>query len=307
MAYTAIVEGREKRFIKGAFGKYLSPDRVAEITRDPSALKLGGEKLPLSLLFSDLSGFTTLSEEMDAQELIAMLNEYLQEMTDVVFAEGGYLDKYIGDAIMAFWNAPSKVPDHPDRALRTAILMQRRMDELNERWRERGTGRETLKVRIGVHTGDVVVGNVGGKDRFDYSAIGDAVNLAARLEPANKTYDTLNMVSEVTLAMAQGSYRVRELDTIAVKGKEAPVTVFELLEMDGVALRPAKEAALKHYSDGLDAYKRHEWTRAKEHFSAAVGACPDDGPSLLYVERCIENEAEPPPPDWDFVVRRTEK
>jgi len=307
VAYTAIIEGREKRFIKGAFGKYVSPDLVAEITEDPSALELGGEKVPLSLLFSDLSGFTTLSEEMDAQELIAMLNEYLQDMTDVVFEEYGTLDKYIGDAIMAFWNAPTRVPDHPDRAMRTAILMQRRMDDLNRRWHDRGTGRETLKVRIGVHTGDVVVGNVGGKDRFDYSAIGDAVNLAARLEPANKTYDTLNMVSEVTLAMAEGRYRVRELDTIAVKGKEAPVTVFELLEMDGVALSPSKEAALKHYAAGLNAYKQHEWTKARGHFSAAVEACPDDGPSLLYVERCIENEAEPPPPDWDFVVRRTEK
>ena len=307
VAYTAIIEGREKRFIKGAFGKYLSPDRVAEITEDPSALKLGGEKVPLSLLFSDLSGFTSISEDMDAQDLITMLNEYLHDMTNVVFEESGYLDKYIGDAIMAFWNAPTKVPDHPDRAIRTAILMQRRMNDLNERWHARDGGREPLMVRIGVHTGDVVVGNVGGKDRFDYSAIGDAVNLAARLEPANKTYDTLNMVSEVTLSLARGQYRVRELDTIAVKGKEAPVTVFELLEMEGVALDDAKERALEHFAAGMEAYKKHEWTNARRHFSAAVEACPDDGPSLLYVQRCIENEADPPPADWDFVVRRTEK
>ncbi|NND83722.1 MAG: adenylate/guanylate cyclase domain-containing protein [Acidimicrobiia bacterium] len=306
VAYVAIVEGREKRFIKGAFGKYLSPDVVAEISEDPSALTLGGEKRPLSLLFSDLSGFTEISEEMDAQDLIALLNEYLNDMTQVVFDEKGYLDKYIGDAIMAFWNAPKAVPDHPDRAMRTAILMQRRMASLNERWSAEGD-REPLKVRIGVHTGEVVVGNVGGEDRFDYSAIGDAVNLAARLEPANKTYDTLNMVSETTLAMSDGAYRVRELDIIAVKGKDEPVRVFELLEMEGVPLEAAKERALPVYEEAMALYKERRWADAKQRFEAAVAACPGDGPSLLYVERCAENIADPPPADWDFVVRRTEK
>jgi adenylate cyclase len=307
VAYTAIVEGREKRFIKGAFGKYLSPDVVAEISEDPSALTLGGEKRPLTILFSDLSGFTTISEDMDAQDLIALLNEYLNDMTQVVFDEGGYLDKYIGDAIMAFWNAPRDVPDHPDRGMRTAILMQRCMNELNERWAGQDPNHVALKVRIGVHTGEVVVGNVGGEDRFDYSAIGDAVNLAARLEPANKTYETLNMVSEVTLAAGRPEYRVRELDYIAVKGKDEPVKVYELLEFDGVELAPEKEAALKHYAAGMEAYRRHAWEEARRHFEAGASACPDDGPCLLYMDRCRENIDDPPPADWDFVVRRTEK
>jgi class 3 adenylate cyclase/CHASE2 domain-containing sensor protein len=307
VAYVAIVEGREKRFIKNAFGKYLSPDVVAEIAEDPSALTLGGEKRPLTLLFSDLSGFTSIAEDMDAQDLIALLNEYLSDMTQVVFDESGYLDKYIGDAIMAFWNAPKEVPDHPDRGMRTAILMQRRMRALNERWTTNGSGRQPLKVRIGVHSGEVVVGNVGGKDRFDYSAIGDAVNLAARLEPTNKAYDTLNMVSEATLLAAEGRYRVRELDTIAVVGKDEAVRIYELLEMEGVALGPAKEAALERFAEGMEAYKRHGWGAAKRCFEAAVAACPDDGPSLVYVRRCGEYLADPPPPDWDLVVRRTEK
>jgi adenylate cyclase len=307
VAYTAIVEGREKRFIKGAFGKYLSPDVVAEISEDPSALTLGGEKRPLSLLFSDLSGFTTLSEEMDAEELIALLNEYLHDMTQVVFEENGYLDKYIGDAIMAFWNAPKEVPDHADRAMRTAIFMQRRMTALNERWSADDPEHVSLKVRIGVHTGEVVVGNVGGEERFDYSAIGDAVNLAARLEPANKTYDTLNMVSEVTLAAGRDEYRVRELDFIAVKGKDEPVKVYELLEFAGEELPPAKEKALEEYAAGMEAYRQHDWTGAMARFQAGLDACPDDGPCALYVTRCRENIDDPPPPDWDFVVRRTEK
>ncbi|MCH1570983.1 MAG: CHASE2 domain-containing protein [Longimicrobiales bacterium] len=307
VSYVAVVEGREKRFIQGAFGKYLSPDVVAEIFKDPSSLTLGGEKRPLSLLFSDLSGFTTISEEMEAQDLIALLNEYLNDMTQVVFDENGYLDKYIGDAIMAFWNAPKDVSDHADRAMRAAIFMQRRMDDLNDRWAERAENHEPLKVRIGVHTGEVVVGNVGGEDRFDYSAIGDAVNLAARLEPANKTYDTLNMVSEVTLSAGEGSYRVRELDLIVVKGKEQPIKVFELLELEGVELSAQKEDALRHFAAGMAEYKEHRWEEAREHFERAVQACPDDGPSILYVTRCDEHIADPPPLDWDFVVRRTEK
>jgi adenylate cyclase len=307
VAYVSIVEGKEKRFIKGAFGKYLSPDVVAEISEDPSALQLGGEKRPLSLLFSDLSGFTTISEHMDAQDLIALLNEYLQDMTQVVFDEGGYLDKYIGDAIMAFWNAPKEIEDHPDRAMRTAIIMQRRMDALNQRWGEGDPDHEDLKVRIGVHTGEVVVGNVGGEDRFDYSAIGDAVNLAARLEPANKTYDTLNMVSEVTLEAGKGEYRVRELDNIVVKGKDKPVKVYELLELAGVELAPAREEALALYEQAMEAYKNHEWEEARLLFIAGTKANPEDGPCRLYVSRCEDNLAYPPPSDWDFVVRRTEK
>jgi len=308
VAYVAVVEEREKRFIKGAFGKYVSPEVVNRISQDPAALKLGGQSRPLSILFSDLRGFTEMSERMKPEELLTLLNEYLDNMTAIVLEEQGTLDKYIGDAIMAFWNAPEDVPDHADRAMRTAIVMQRHMEQLNRRWSVERPDHETMEVRIGVHTGEVVVGNVGGSARFDYSAIGDAVNLAARLEPANKTYDTLTMVSQVTLETGDPSrYRVRELDYIAVKGKEEPVKVYELLELTGVELPDDKEAALLEYERAMAAYKNHEWARAKEHFKAAVAACPDDGPSALYAERCDAHIASPPPPDWDFVVHRTEK
>ena len=308
VAYLAIFEKREKRFIKRAFGKYVSPDVVNRISQDPAALKLGGQSRPLSILFSDLSGFTTIAERMSPEDLLTLLNEYLDDMTAIVLEEQGTLDKYIGDAIMAFWNAPEDVEDHPDRAMRTAIVMQRHMDELNRRWTEANPDHEPLEVRIGVHTGEVVVGNVGGSARFDYSAIGDSVNLAARLEPANKTYDTLNMVSQITLEAGDASrYRVRELDYIAVKGKEEPVKVYELLELAGTELPRDKEEALVHYERGWAEYKRHEWSRAKEHFQAALAACPNDGPSALYVNRCDGHIASPPPPNWDFVVHRTEK
>jgi adenylate cyclase len=308
VAYVAVVEGREKRFIKGAFSKHVSPELVDEIAENPALLQLGGHKRRLTLLFSDLAGFTTLSENMDPEELLSLLNQYLDDMTKVVLEEGGFLDKYIGDAIMAFWNAPRDVPDHADRGLRTAVVMQRHLNELNRRWREENPAHEDLKVRIGVHTGDVIVGNVGGEQRFEYSAIGDPVNLAARLEPANKSYDTHSMVSQITLEAGEpGRYRVRELDYIAVKGKEEPVKVYELLELAGVALPPEQEAAIRLFELGLAAYKRHEWARAKEHFEAALAACPTDGPSRVYAGRCADHIVAPPPPDWDFVVHRKEK
>jgi adenylate cyclase len=308
VAYVAVVEGREKRFYKGAFSKRVSPELVEEIAENPALLELGGQKRQLTLLFSDLSGFTTLAENMDPVELVALLNQYLHDMTQIVLDEGGFLDKYIGDAIMAFWNAPTLAPDHPDRGMRTAVIMQRHMAQLNGRWREANPAHEDLKVRIGVHTGEVVVGNVGGEQRFEYSAIGDSVNLAARLEPANKSYDTLNMVSQATLeAGTCDAYRVRELDFIAVKGKVQPVKVYELLELTGVALPPDKEDALLHYEAGMAAYKCHEWAAARQHFEAALAACPTDGPSRVYVGRCVEHLAAPPPADWDFVVHRTEK
>ncbi len=307
-AYVAIVEGKEKRFIRSAFGKYVSPTVVGQISENPDALKLGGKKVPITVLFSDLAGFTDMSERMDAEELIAHLNQYLSEMTDLVMAEEGTLDKYIGDAIMAFWNAPTPVPDHADRALRCAILMQRKMDDLNERWLGHDAEAETMVVRIGLNTGEVVVGNVGGKDRFDYSAIGDAVNLGARLEPANKSYGTLVMASENTVQAARReNFRLRVLDFMTVKGKIEPVSVYEVLEMAGVALPPEKEEALEHYEAGMKAYRGRDWELAREYFKAAVDSDPGDGPSKLYMERSNENIANPPPADWDFVVRRTAK
>jgi adenylate cyclase len=307
-AFVAIIEGKEKRFIRSAFGKYVSPDVVRDIATNPDALKLGGQKRSISVFFSDLAGFTTMSERMTPEALIAHLNEYLTEMTQVVMDEAGTLDKYIGDAIMAFWNAPNDLPDHADRAMRCAVMTQRRMDELNKRWRADDPEAEDLVVRIGINTGDVVVGNVGGENRFDYSAIGDAVNLGARLEPANKDYDTLTMVSQFTVdACDREAFRLRELDFIAVKGKVEPVPVYELLEFAGAELAPHREEALAHYETGMSAYKNMDWELALTYFEAAVEADPTDGPSKVYLERSRENIADPPDADWDFVIRRTVK
>jgi adenylate cyclase len=308
VAYVSIVEGKDKRFIKSAFGMYVSPDVVNQIAVDPDALRLGGQKRKLSILFSDLAGFTDLSETLDPGDLISLLNEYLSDMTRLVLDEGGTLDKYIGDAIMAFWNAPADVPDHADRALRCAVVMQRRMRKLNEEWATRDPDHRTMKVRIGINTGEVVVGNVGGKEKFDYSAIGDAVNLAARLEPANKTYRTLTMASEFTVAEAEpGAFRLRKLDRIAVKGKVKPVTVYEVLEEAGVQVHWKREEAIAQFDAGLRTYLNRDWEGAAGFFAAALVADPDDGPSAVYLERARRHAEDPPPEDWDFVERRTTK
>lgn len=307
-AYVSIVEGRDKRFIKSAFGKFVSPSVVDEIAENPEKLKLGGQTCEISVLFSDLAGFTSLSEDLEAEALVALLNDYLSEMTELVLAEDGTLDKYIGDAIMAFWNAPKTVPDHADRALRCAIMMQRKMQDLNARWREADPDAKEFVVRIGINTGEVVVGNVGGKNRFDYSAIGDPVNLGARLEPANKSYDTLVMASEYAVdAATRSDYRLRELDLLAVVGKEEPVTVYEVVEFAGAAIALEKEEALQHYEAGLSAYRNRDWELAAQYFGAATESDPEDGPSKVYLDRARQYIATPPPTDWDFVVRRTKK
>lgn len=303
-SYISIVEGKEKRFIRGALSKYLSPVVVDELVADPSRLKLGGEKRHLSILFSDIEGFTTLSESMQPEGLVALLNEYLDEMADIVMREGGTLDKYIGDAIMALYGAPTSLPDHATRACRTALRMQRRLDQLNEVWGE--TDRPALAMRIGVNTGWPVVGNIGGDKRFDYTALGDAVNLAARLEPACKTYGVSTMISGATREAAGPAIITRELELLAVYGKEEPVAVYELVALAGEELG-AKAELISLFEQGLAAYRNRDFELATPYFQAAAEIDPMDGPSLLYLERCRNFIVNPPPAEWDGVERRQVK
>lgn len=303
-SYISIVEGKEKRFIRGALSKYLSPVVVDELVADPSRLKLGGEKRHLSILFSDLAGFTTLSESMAPERLVGLLNEYLDDMADIVMSEGGTLDKYIGDAVMALYGAPTALSDHAIRACRTALRMQRRLDRLNEQWAERDL--PELAMRIGVNTGWPVVGNIGGDKRFDYTALGDAVNLAARLEPACKTYRVSIMISSATRAAAGEAIVVRELELLAVKGKEEVVPVYELVALAGEDLGPKAEL-IRHFEHGLAAYRGRDFELAVQYFQAAAEVDPMDGPSLLYLERCRTYIVSPPPAEWDGVERRQVK
>jgi len=306
-AYVSVVEGREKRMIRGAFSKYVPSDVVDDLVADPTKLKLGGEKRTVSILFSDVAGFTSMSEVLTPETLVSVLNEYLDEMSDIVFDEKGTLDKYIGDAVMAFWNAPAPVPDHALRCCRTALRMQTRLGQMNEEWKQNGKEWPALHIRIGLNTGTPVVGNIGGDKKFQYTALGDAVNLAARLEPACKGYGVAIMIGEATRVEAGDWIQVRELDMLAVYGKAEPVRVYELLGLADDKLDEVLEEALGHYEHGLDAYRRRDFELAVQYFRAALEVCPDDGPSELYLDRSEECIVNPPPADWDFVERRQVK
>ena len=307
VAYVSVVEGREKRMIRGAFSKYVPPSVVDDLVADPSRLKLGGEKRTVSILVSDVAGFTSMSEVLPPETLVSILNEYLDEMSDIVFDERGTLDKYIGDAIMALWGAPTPVPDHALRACRTAVRMQRRLQQWNEEWQARRADWNPLHIRIGVNTGTPVVGNIGGEKRFDYTALGDSVNLAARLEPACKSYGVSIMIAEPTRVGAGDAIAVRELDMLAVYGKAEPVKVYELIGMADDAVDQSFAEMLEHYTNGLAAYRRRDFELALRYFETALELVPEDGPSQLYRERSEDYITNPPPADWDFVERRQVK
>jgi adenylate cyclase len=225
-------------------------------------------------------------------------------MTDLVHQEGGTLDKYIGDAIMALYGAPAPLPDHAVRVCRTALRMQRRLDQLNVRWAEQD--RPQLGMRIGVNTGFPVVGNIGGEKRFDYTALGDAVNLAARLEPACKTYGIKTMIAHGTKEAAGHAIQTRQLDLLAVYGKEEPVPVYELVALAGEELGEMGEL-IEQFEKGIDAYRNRDFELATQYFQAALEVDADDGPSHLYIKRCEEYIANPPPAEWDGVERRQVK
>ena len=218
-------EGRQKRFIKNAFKHFLSPAVIEQLIVHPERLKLGGERRLLSIFFSDLQGFTSISENLDPETLIELLNDYLTAMTNIIHDEGGTIDKYEGDAIIAFWNAPLEISDHAVKAVRAAIRCQAKLQEMRPEFRKQ-IGAE-LHMRIGINTGIAVVGNLGSHNRFDYTIIGDAVNLAARLEGANKQFGTFTMISQSTCDLANKHFKTRELARLAVVGRKEPVTVYE--------------------------------------------------------------------------------
>lgn len=224
-------EGRQRRFLKQAFRHYLSPHVIERLLEDPDRLRLGGERRELTILFSDLAGFTSLGESLDPEQLTSLLNDYLTLMTDIILEEGGTLDKYEGDAIIAFWNAPLDQPDHAARACRAAVRCQRALAANRARWR-RICGRD-LFMRVGLNTGEVVVGNLGSQQRFDYSILGDAANLAARLEGVNKVFGTGCLASSTTMDRAGSVVLGRELGQVQVVGRQEPVTVHELWGMAG--------------------------------------------------------------------------
>jgi adenylate cyclase len=284
------LEGRQKHFIKQAFKLYLSPHVIERILKDPSQLRLGGERRTLSIFFSDLEGFTSISEKLDPSALTSLLNDFLSDMTEIILEEGGTLDKYEGDAVIAFWNAPLAQPDHALLASRAAWRCQKKLAERREEFRAK-TG-ALLKMRIGIHTGEAVAGNMGSRQRFNYTVLGDAANLASRLEGANKVFGTYTMLSETTRAAAGDEIRAREIGSLRVVGRAAAVRVFELL---GLAGDPAP-AWLPDFERGLGLCRAG---RAREAL-AVFEEIPDDPVARAYAERC-RALLNAPGSSWDGV------
>jgi adenylate cyclase len=297
--YHFVVERKQRLLIKAMFSTYVNPSVVEELIINPEKLKLGGERRELTVLFSDIEGFTTISEGMTPETLVGLLNEYLSAMTEIVFKNDGTLDKYEGDAVMAFWGAPIPQSDHALRACFSALQMQNKLASIRSSWQERW--RAPLNIRVGINTGEMVVGNMGGFGKFDYTVIGDSVNLASRLEGANKQYRSGIIVSERTYELVKERLIGRELDLIAVKGRVAPLRIFELLGVSNGAPGQTWEEFLGLYTAGLTFYRSRNWKGAKKKFKEALALKPDDYPSQLYVERSSHYTVNPPPVGWNGV------
>ena len=303
--YDYVTEEREYEHIKGAFQHYVSPDVIDEIMQYPEKLNLGGERRVLTVLFSDVQNFTAIAESMDSVKLVELLNEYLTAMTDIVLKYRGTLDKYIGDAIMAFYGAPIARADHAFLACYTAIGMVEELQKLREVWAARKLPQ--LNMRLGIHMGEATVGNMGSAKRFDYTVMGDTVNLASRLEGLNKAYGTAILLTEDTAWVVEGSFVLREIDMVQVVGRKQPVRIYELLAATGTSLPKAQEEAYSAYATGLEAYRQQSWDEALELFQHSLALWPQDGPSRTMVERCQIYQQASPPEEWDGVFAHTHK
>jgi adenylate cyclase len=302
--YRYMTEERERKKVRGAFQYYLNASVVEQMLKDPEKLKLGGEKKDLTVLFSDIRGFTSISEHMTPERLVKFLNEYLTKMTDIVFKYDGLLDKYMGDAIMAIWGAPLDQSDHPLRACYTALEMVEELRLLQQKWATEGMPR--MNIGIGINAGPMVVGNMGSERRFDYTVMGDSVNLGSRLEGLNKLYGTNIIISEMTYERVREEILGRELDLVRVKGKDQPVKIYELLSRRAKTL-PEQKALAEEFQAALGEYRNRNWETARKIFQSILERYPADGPARLYVERCQTLEKTPPPEDWDGVYTMTTK
>ncbi|MBF0498896.1 MAG: CHASE2 domain-containing protein [Candidatus Riflebacteria bacterium] len=297
--YSAYAESREREKVaRFTFGRFVSAAMVDQMLQNPDSVKPGGEKRTLSVIFTDLAGFTSISEAMTPEGLVMLMNEYLGEMTSILFEYNGTLDKYIGDALMGFWNFPAERPDHAIAACRCAIAMQQRLVELRKRWKERGL--PDVSMRAGINTADCVVGFIGSEiHQMNFTCMGDGVNLASRLEGANKAYGTLMMIAESTRdAIAGTDIRTRFLDFLAVKGKEKPIRVFELIGLLGIDDKIWR-VILPAYEKGIEQYLARSWEDAIASFTQVLALRPDDGPAKTYIDRCRAFSLEPPGEKWD--------
>jgi adenylate cyclase len=301
--YRYLTEERERKKIKSAFTFYVSSSVVNEMLKYPEKLKLGGDRKELSVLFSDIRGFTTIAEGLTPEDLVHLLNEYLTVMTDVVFKYNGTLDKYMGDAIMAIYGAPLDLPDHPIKACRSALEMIRELKRLNQKWI--GEGKQPMDIGIGINTSPMMVGNMGSEQRFDFTVMGDSVNLGSRLEGANKNYKTNIIISEFTFDRVKNEFVCMELDSVRVKGKSQPVKIYNLVGYKD--LPDIQEAVVNEFNQALTLYKKRKWDEAIHIFENITVMDPNLYAAQAYIERCLDLKKKPPPADWDGVYEMTTK
>lgn len=301
-SFRYLVLERSAREMRSMFSSYLSDKLVSRLEKDPDAARIGGDNKEVTILFTDIKGFTTFSEKHTPQEVVARLNEYLAAMVQVIERFDGTVDKFIGDGIMAYWGAPLAQPDHAQRAIACMLAMKEKMQELSIKWEREGV--EPFFIRGGVQSGEVVAGNIGFRGKkMEYTVIGDTVNQAARLEGTAKYYGVQFLVGESTCQLTRDSYRYRELDRVRVVGKQAPVTIYELC---GKQTEPESEL-VRRFNVGLTLFRERKWVEAAVCFSAIINELADDRTSRIYLERCDEFQKIPPPLEWDGVSNRLDK
>jgi adenylate cyclase len=306
--YRVLIEEKEKRKVRAEFSQFVPPEVVRRVLIDPKLID--PKKTSITVMFSDIRGFTTISEKLDAQELALFLNQYLSEMSSIVFKNNGTLDKYIGDAVMAFWGAPYEEPGHETKACNAALDMMARVHALQKQWEAQG--KPKLEIGIGLNTGVASVGRMGSALRKAYTALGDSVNLSSRLEGLNKDYGTHIIVNETTYQAAKDDgFIFRELDLLRVKGKLQPVTIYQLVgrqqDFSENGLAAELHAQLQQFSRARELYRRREWQAAQNAFQELLDKWPEDGPSRMYWKRCQEYLFDEPPVNWDGVFVMTHK
>ncbi len=293
-----LAEEKERLRLKKAFQSYVAPTVVEEIIRHPERLRLGGERRELTILFCDVRGFTSLSETLEPEALVEVLHNFLNPMSEIIVRHEGTIDKYIGDAIMALFGAPLPLPDHAARACRTALDMTATLKRLDREWEAHG--RPRLRIGVGLNSGVAAVGNMGSDRLFDYTAIGDNVNLASRLEGLNKYYETSILISAHTAQALQGAFILQEIDLVQVKGKKQPLAIYELLG-EGAPDPPLAEF-LQAYHEGIALFRQRAWQESAKAFAAAAHLHPKNCHVLRYVKLLEDFEKTPPGPDWQGVT-----
>jgi adenylate cyclase len=303
-AYAYLTETRQRKRVKETFRQYVATEVVEEMLKEPKRLRLGGQEKVLTVLFSDLEGFTTHSERYAPHEMAEMLSEYYDRVTEQVFNYQGTLKEYVGDELLAIFGAPLEQTDHAARACAAALAMREQRLALASEWAR--VGRPRLKARTGINSGPMLVGNLGSRYRFAYGVLGDHVNLGSRLEGLNRAYGTEILIGENTARLVEGEFRLREIDMVRVVGRTQTVRVYELLARAG-PLSSELETALKAYAAGLEAYRAQGWREALALFTDAATRWPGDGASRAMAERCEIFQKTPPPQPWDGVFEQIDK